>query len=106
MIFDVRYEELHKQGTLPNCFRISLKKELKDSDIDQFISDYSCLKSAANTICIVGAGTLTSDLAELSEFEQFHVKAVGKIISRMEKNKFVHITAVEEGFEKLHELCK
>jgi hypothetical protein len=41
MIFDVRYEELQEHGTLPNCFRFSLKQRLTDQDVDQFIKDYS-----------------------------------------------------------------
>jgi len=42
MIFDVRYEVLQEHGTLPNCFRFSLKERLTDEDVDKFIKDYSC----------------------------------------------------------------
>jgi len=106
MIFDVRYEELQEHGTLPNWFRFSLKDRLTEEDVDKFIKDYSCCKEAASTICILGAGSLTSNEGELNGVEMFHVKAVNKIISKMERNKFIHITTVEEGFEKCHELCK
>ena len=42
----------------------------------------------------------------MNGIEQFHVKAVNKIIRKMEKNHFIHITTCEEGFEKCHEFCK
>lgn len=42
MIFDVRYEELQEHGTLPNCFRFSLKEKLTEEDVQKFIEDYAC----------------------------------------------------------------
>lgn len=59
MIFDIRYEELQEHGTLPNCFRFSLKEHLTEENVDKFIKDYSCCKEAASTICILGASNLT-----------------------------------------------
>ena len=106
MIFDVRYEELQEHGTLPNCFRFSLKERLTEEDVNKFIEDYSCCKEAASTICILGSSSLTNDFESMNGVEQFHVKAVNKIIKKMEKNNFVHITTCEEGFEKCHEFCK
>lgn len=85
MIFDVRYAELQEHGTLPNCFRFSLKEKLTEEDVNKFIEDYGCCKEAASTICILGAGNLTGDLENLNGVEKFHVKAVNKIISKMEK---------------------
>lgn len=106
LIFDVRYQELQEHGTLPNCFRFSLKERLTDEDVDKFIQDYSCCKEAARTICILGAGNLTNKHENMNGVELFHVKAVNKIINKMEKHNFKHLTTVEEGFEKCHELCK
>ena len=85
MIFDIRYEELQEHGTLPNWLRFSLKERLTDEDIDKFIEDYSWWKAVASTICILGAGRLTGNLDELNGVEKFHIKAVNKIISKMEK---------------------
>ena len=106
MIFDVRYEGLQEHGTLPSWFRFPLKEKLTDDDIDKFIEQYSWWKETANTICILGAGGLTDNIESLNGVEKFNVKAISKIINKMEKNNFVHITTVEEGFEKCHELCK
>lgn len=80
MIFDVRYKELQEHGTLPNWFRFSLEEHLTEKMVDKFIQDYSCIKEAAGTICILGASNLTSDVDNLSGVEQFHLKAVNKII--------------------------
>lgn len=106
MIFDVRYKELQEHGTLPNWFRFSLQERLTDEHINKFIEDYEPCKAAANTICIIGASSLTADDSLLNGVEKFHVKAVNKVISKMEKHNFIHVTTVEEGFEKLHEMCK
>ena len=106
MIFDVRYEGLQEHGTLPSWFRFPLKEKLTDDDIDKFIEQYSCCKETASTICILGAGVLTGNLDNLNGVERFNVKAINKIINKMEKSGFVHITTAEDGFEKWHELCK
>lgn len=45
-------------------------------------------------------------MESMNGVEQFHVKAINKIIKKMEKNNFIHVTTCEEGFEKCHELCK
>jgi hypothetical protein len=105
IIFDIRYGELQEHGTLPNCFRFSLKDKLTEKDVDKFIKDFDCIKEEAKTICILGASCLTSNPDELNGVELYHVKAVKKIISKMEKNNFMHVTTAEEGFEKCHELC-
>lgn len=106
MIFDARYEELQEHGTLPNCFRFSLKERLTDEDVNIFIDKYTCAKQVGDIICIMGASNLTADPDSLNGVEDFHVKAVNKIINKMEKNSFLHVTTLEEGFEKCHELCK
>ena len=106
MIFDARYEELQEHGTLPNCFRFSLKERLTDEDVTTFIDKYACAKQVGDIICIMGASNLTGDPDSFNGVEDFHVKAVNKIINKMEKNSFLHVTTLEEGFEKCHELCK
>ena len=106
MIFDIRYGELQEHGTLPNWFRFSLKERLTDEDVNKFIEDFAPWKAAASTICVLGAGKLTEEDEQLNGVERFHVKAVNKIVSKMERNSFIHVTTLEEGFEKCHELCK
>ena len=85
MIFDVRYEGLQEHGTLPSWFRFPLKEKLTDEDIDKFIEQYSWWKETANTICILGAGHLTNNIESLNGVEKFNVKAISKIINKMEK---------------------
>lgn len=85
MIFDVRYEKIQRQGTIPNCLRISLDTKYTEESMRQMVSEYSCTKGAASTICIFGLSSQVSYESDTSNIEKYHSLAVTDLVREMTK---------------------